>query len=134
MTFQGPRESDSKMTQNLTPSQRKVKISVAFLSPLPLGPEKSVILSHFRKCHFRVNILWPNGVSQPKVPSALFYKAPQSQFQPPNCKLAASNAVNWPPPKRDWQPQICSLYVELHRNFGVVFPTFRLSINSCVFD
>ena len=42
MTFQGPRESDSKMTQNLTPSQTKVIFGVLFKS-LFLDPEKSFL-------------------------------------------------------------------------------------------
>ena len=61
MTFQGRGESDSKMTQNLTLSQRRVIFGVIFES-LFLDPEKS-FLSH-RKCHFWVWDLWPNGVSQ----------------------------------------------------------------------
>ena len=60
MTFQGSGESDSKMTQNLTLSQRKVILGVIFES-VYLDPEK--FLSH-RKCHFWVRDLWPNGVSQ----------------------------------------------------------------------
>ena len=57
MTFQGPGETDSKMTQNLTLSQRKVVLGVIFES-LCLDPEKS-FWSH-RKYHY----LGPGSVAQ----------------------------------------------------------------------
>ena len=61
MTFQRPGQSDSKMTQYLTLSQRRVIFGARFES-LFVDPEKS-FLSH-RKSHFWGRDLWPNSTLQ----------------------------------------------------------------------